>query len=75
MPIWSTADVHPRDRVAYWVDGLSGAIAHVDCEPRRDEPVVMVPRDDDDLGAIKRGQPADSCFPRASPTHGCTPDA
>lgn len=39
MPtIWSTADVHPRDRVAYWVDGLSGAIAHVDCEPRRDEP-------------------------------------
>lgn len=38
MPIWSTADVHPRDRVAYWVDGLSGAIAHVECEPRRDEP-------------------------------------
>lgn len=38
MPIWSTADVHPRHRVAYWVDGLSGAIAHVDCEPRRDEP-------------------------------------
>ena len=36
--IWSTADVHPRDRVAYWVDGLSGAIAHVDCDPRRDEP-------------------------------------
>jgi AraC-like DNA-binding protein len=38
MPVWSTADVHPRDRVAYWVDGLSGAIAHVECEPRRDEP-------------------------------------
>ena len=36
--IWSTNDVHPRDRVAYWVDGLSGAIAHVDCEPRRDKP-------------------------------------
>ena len=39
MPrIWSTADVHPRDRVAYWVDGLADAIIHVDCEPRRDEP-------------------------------------
>jgi AraC-like DNA-binding protein len=38
MPrMWSTDDVHPRDRVAYWVDGLSDAIVHVDCEPRRDE--------------------------------------
>jgi hypothetical protein len=27
-----------RDRVAYWVGGLCGAIGHVDCEPRRDEP-------------------------------------
>ena len=40
MPSWSTADVHPRDRVAYWVDGLSGAIAHVESEPRSDEPFV-----------------------------------
>ena len=39
MPrIWSTADVHPRDRVACWVDGLCDTIVHVDCEPRRDEP-------------------------------------
>ena len=39
MPkIWSSAEIHPRDRVAYWVDGLSGAIAHVDCEPRPDQP-------------------------------------
>jgi len=36
--MWSTADVHPRDRVAYWVDGLSDVVVHVDCEPRRDEP-------------------------------------
>jgi len=41
MPFWSTADVHPRDRVAYWVDGLSGAIAHVDCDPRRDDDPVQ----------------------------------
>src|SRR5215469_1928982 len=36
--IWSTDDVHPRDRVAYWVDGLCDAIVHVDCEPRSDQP-------------------------------------
>ena len=36
--IWSTDDVHPRDRVAYWVDGLCDTIAHVDCEPRSDQP-------------------------------------
>jgi AraC family transcriptional regulator, positive regulator of tynA and feaB len=35
---WSTADVHPRDRVASWVDGLCNTIAHVDCEPCRDQP-------------------------------------
>jgi AraC-like DNA-binding protein len=39
MPrIWSTANVHPRDRVACWVDGLCDTIVHVDCEPRRDQP-------------------------------------
>jgi AraC family transcriptional activator of tynA and feaB len=32
---WSTAQVHPRDRVAYWVDQVCDA-CHVDCEPRRD---------------------------------------
>jgi hypothetical protein len=39
MPrIWSTANVHPRDRVACWVDGLCDTIVHVDCEPRLDQP-------------------------------------
>ncbi len=36
--MWSTADVHPRDQIGFWVDGLSGAIATVKCEPGRDEP-------------------------------------
>jgi AraC family transcriptional activator of tynA and feaB len=31
---WSTADVHPRDRLAWWVDRFSAA-CHLDCEPRR----------------------------------------
>ncbi|HKF08101.1 MAG TPA: helix-turn-helix domain-containing protein [Xanthobacteraceae bacterium] len=39
MPrIWSTGDVHPRDRVAYWLDGLCDTIVNVDCEPRSDQP-------------------------------------
>jgi AraC family transcriptional activator of tynA and feaB len=32
---WSTAQVHPRDRVAYWIDHMCDA-CHVDCAPRRD---------------------------------------
>jgi len=36
--IWSTDDVHPRDRVACWVDGLCDTIVHVDCEPQSDQP-------------------------------------
>jgi AraC family transcriptional activator of tynA and feaB len=32
---WSTGQVHPRDRVAYWVDYVCDA-CQVDCEPRRD---------------------------------------
>jgi AraC-like DNA-binding protein len=36
--IWSTDDVHPRDRVASWVDGLCDTIVHVDCEPLGDQP-------------------------------------
>jgi AraC-like DNA-binding protein len=32
--IWSTAQVHPRDRLAFWVDQLCAG-CHVDCEPRR----------------------------------------
>jgi AraC-like DNA-binding protein len=31
---WSTAQVHPRDRMALWVDEFS-ANWHVDCEPQR----------------------------------------
>jgi AraC-like DNA-binding protein len=34
VEVWSTADVHPRDRVAWWVDRFSSA-CQVDCEPRR----------------------------------------
>lgn len=33
---WSTADIHPRDRTAWWVDEVSGH-CHVDCEPQRSE--------------------------------------
>ena len=44
--IWSTDDVHPRDRLAYWVDGLADAVVHVDCEPRSDEPFVAEIRAD-----------------------------
>src|SRR6516225_12255735 len=44
--IWSTDDVHPRDRLAYWVDGLADAIVHLDCEPRSDEPFVAEIRAD-----------------------------
>ena len=32
--LWSTANVHPRDRVAWWVDEFS-ANCHTDCEPQR----------------------------------------
>jgi hypothetical protein len=46
MPgMWSTEDVHPRNRVAYWVDGLCDTIVHVDCEPRSGQPFI---RSDDD---------------------------
>ena len=44
--IGSTDDVHPRDRLAYWVDGLADAIVHVDCEPLSDEPFVAEIRAD-----------------------------
>jgi AraC-like DNA-binding protein len=35
---WSTADVPPRDREAYWVDAVCDTFVHLDCEPRRDRP-------------------------------------
>jgi hypothetical protein len=31
--IWSTEDVHPRDRVACWVDGSCDTIVHVIANP------------------------------------------
>ena len=34
VSVWSTADVHPRDRMAWWVDQFSAA-CQVDSEPRR----------------------------------------
>ena len=47
MPkIWSSSEIHPRDRLGWWVDGLSGAIAHVECEPQRDEPFFAEIRSD-----------------------------
>ena len=33
--VWSTAEVHPRDRLAYWIQGICNTIAGVECEPRR----------------------------------------
>jgi AraC-like DNA-binding protein len=36
MPkLWSTADVHPRDRVAFWVDAVCDTFVRLDCEPGR----------------------------------------
>lgn len=42
--VWSTADVHPRDRLAYWIDGLTRNVTTVECEPRRDQPFFGVIR-------------------------------
>lgn len=33
--MWSTAEIHPRDRRAWWVDEMC-AHCHVDCEPAKD---------------------------------------
>lgn len=33
--IWSTAEIHPRDRVAYWIDAVCRNLIHADCEPER----------------------------------------
>lgn len=35
MKLWSTADIHPRDRVAFWVDAVCDTSVHVDSTPRR----------------------------------------
>ncbi len=36
IKLWSTAEVHPRDRLAYWADAVCGAFLRLDCSPRRD---------------------------------------
>src|SRR5580704_16636198 len=36
--IWSTADVPPRDRLAYWVDAVCDGLVHLDCVARGDRP-------------------------------------
>jgi AraC family transcriptional regulator, positive regulator of tynA and feaB len=36
--IWSTAEVHPRDRLAYWVDAVCDGTVHFDCTAPRDQP-------------------------------------
>ncbi len=36
--VWSTVDVHPRDRVAYWVDAVCDTSVHIESRPRRDVP-------------------------------------
>jgi AraC-like DNA-binding protein len=33
--VWSTADTHPRDRIAYWVDAISGSNVHIEIASRR----------------------------------------
>jgi AraC-like DNA-binding protein len=43
---WSTADVHPRDRLAYWIDAVCDCFVHVDCEPRRDNSLFCELRSD-----------------------------
>lgn len=37
--IWSTEQVRPQDRLAYWVEVVCRAIVHVDCVPREDRPL------------------------------------
>jgi hypothetical protein len=39
MPeLFSTKDVHPRDRLAYWADFACASLVGADCTVRRDEP-------------------------------------
>jgi AraC family transcriptional regulator, positive regulator of tynA and feaB len=35
VKLWSTADIHPRDRVASWVDAVCESSVHVASTPRR----------------------------------------
>lgn len=35
MKLWSSADIHPRDRVASWVDAVCDSSVHVESTPRR----------------------------------------
>jgi AraC-binding-like domain len=38
IKLWSTAEVHLRDRLAYWVDAVCHTLVRVDCTPQRDRP-------------------------------------
>jgi AraC-like DNA-binding protein len=37
MQAWSSSDIQPRDRLAFWVEELCGTFMRVQCEPRHDE--------------------------------------
>jgi AraC-binding-like domain len=56
---WSTADVHPRDRVAYWVDQICDA-CYVDSEPHRGAPFFGEGAFDDMAGVMQVGKGAAS---------------
>jgi AraC family transcriptional activator of tynA and feaB len=37
MQSWSSSDIPPRDRLAFWVEEVCRKFAHAQCEPERDE--------------------------------------
>jgi AraC-like DNA-binding protein len=57
--IWSTATVHPRDRMAYWVDEICHN-CQVDCEPRRGTAFFGEAALTDLAGVLQVGQGASS---------------
>lgn len=59
IKVWSTADVHPRDRVAYWIDQIGDA-CHVDSEPQRGARFFGEAAFDDLAGVLQVGKGAAS---------------
>jgi len=57
--VWSTADVHPRDRGAYWVDQICD-VCGVDSEPQRGVPLFGEGVFDDLAGVLQVGKGAAS---------------
>jgi AraC-like DNA-binding protein len=49
---WSTGDVHPRDRLAYWIDAVCDCFVRLDCEQRRDRP-LFCELHSDPMGELK----------------------